>query len=34
MPSLKRAEVQLYYESSGVGPPVLFIQGVGVVRAR
>lgn len=31
MPTLKRTEVELYYESSGVGPPVLFIQGVGVV---
>ena len=31
MPTLKRAEVELYYESSGMGPPVLFIQGVGVV---
>jgi pimeloyl-ACP methyl ester carboxylesterase len=31
MPTLKRADVELYYESLGMGPPVLFIQGVGVV---
>jgi pimeloyl-ACP methyl ester carboxylesterase len=31
MPELKRQDVELYYELSGHGPPVLFIQGVGVV---
>lgn len=30
MPTLKRTDVELCYESSGSGPPVLFIQGVGV----
>lgn len=31
MPTLKRADADLYYELSGNGPPVLFIQGIGVV---
>ena len=31
MSNLKRSDVDLYYELSGNGPPVLFIQGVGVV---
>jgi len=31
MPFLKRTEVNLYYELSGSGPPILFIQGVGVI---
>jgi pimeloyl-ACP methyl ester carboxylesterase len=31
MSTLKRADVDLYYEVSGQGPPVLLIQGVGVV---
>jgi pimeloyl-ACP methyl ester carboxylesterase len=31
MPILKRPDVNLHYELSGQGPPVLFIQGVGVV---
>src|SRR6185503_4034510 len=31
MPSLARPEVDLHYELTGCGPPVLFIQGVGVV---
>jgi pimeloyl-ACP methyl ester carboxylesterase len=31
MPYLKRTDVELYYELSGQGPPVLWIQGVGVV---
>ena len=31
MSILKRDNVELYYERSGEGPPVLFIQGVGVV---
>jgi len=30
MPSLKRDQVELTYELAGSGPPVLFIQGVGV----
>jgi len=31
MSNLKRSDADLYYELSGNGPPVLFIQGVGVV---
>jgi pimeloyl-ACP methyl ester carboxylesterase len=31
MPKLKREEVELHYEISGNGPPILFIQGIGVV---
>src|SRR5688572_16143306 len=31
MSTLKRSGVDLYYELSGQGPPVLLIQGVGVV---
>lgn len=31
MPVLKRPDGEIYYERSGNGPPVLFIQGVGVV---
>ena len=31
MPNLKRTGVELYYESTGHGPPILLIQGVGVV---
>src|ERR1051325_6752716 len=30
MPFLKRADVDLYYELTGSGTPILFIQGVGV----
>ena len=33
MSTLKRPDVDLYYELSGQGPPVLLIQGVGVVGA-
>ncbi len=31
MPFAKPSDVQIYYEVSGFGPPVLFIQGVGVI---
>jgi pimeloyl-ACP methyl ester carboxylesterase len=31
MPKLKQQEVELHYEISGNGPPILFIQGIGVV---
>src|SRR5262245_64910425 len=33
MPLLACPEVDLYYEVAGSGPPVLFIQGVGVIGA-
>jgi len=31
MPRLNRSDVSLYYEISGQGPPVILIQGIGVV---
>lgn len=33
MPILKSSDVEIYYETSGSGDPIIFIQGVGVVGA-